>query len=221
MTMITFKQLQEIMPDAKPERIREFIAHINAAMQEFSITTPARQAAFLAQIAHESGSLRYVREIADGSAYDKRIDLGNTRPEAVAIATEFGTTPGRMYRGHGLIQITGFDNHRACSAALLNDGSILARHPEMLEMPSLAARSAAWFWDSHDLNALADRGDFERITRVINGGLNGYADRLAFYKRAKTALATGEDAAGQVPFPQPTKMEMPKWLRSLLQLFRR
>ena len=221
-TLITLKQLLEIMPAADKARAAEFLSHINAAMQEFAITTPARQAAFLAQIAHESGSLRYVREIADGSAYDTRADLGNTRPEAIRLAKEAGTTPGRMYRGRGLIQITGYDNYRACSLGLLQDPDMLCEHPEMLEMPTLAVRSAAWYWDSRRLNAFADAGQFETITRKINGGLNGQADRLQYFERAKRVLSQAEEAAAPVPFPQPNpKLEMPKWLRSFLQRFRR
>ncbi len=228
MNLITLNQLLEIMPSAGKDRAALFLSHINSALIEFDIVTPARQAAFLAQVAHESGSLRYVREIADGSAYDRRAALGNTRPAAVKLAQEAGTTPGRRYRGRGLIQITGYDNYRACSTGLLGDPELLPKHPEMLEMPSLAVRSAAWFWDAHDLNALADRGDFERITLIINGGLTKFAERLAFYERAKRVLAKAEDAAGQVPFPQPTPQPQPQpqpeklsWIHSLLRLFRR
>ena len=222
MNMLTLAQLLEIMPNAGKDRAAQFLSHINSAMLEFSITTLARQAAFLAQIAHESGSLRYVREIADGSAYDTRADLGNTRAEAVRLAKEAGTTPGRMYRGRGLIQITGFDNYRACSQGLLNDPNMLPEHPDMLEMPTLAVRSAAWYWDSRSLNSFADAGQFEAITRKINGGLNGQADRLQYFERAKRVLADGGPAAAPVPFPQPNqKPEMPKWLHSFLQLFRR
>jgi putative chitinase len=221
MNMLTIAQLLEIMPHAGKERAAQFLSHINSAMLEFSITTPSRQAAFLAQIAHESGSLRYVREIADGSAYDTRADLGNTRAEAVRLARQDGTTPGRMYRGRGLIQITGYDNYRACSQGLLNDPDMLPEHPDMLEMPTLAVRSAAWYWNSRSLNSFADAGQFETITRKINGGLNGQADRLQYFERAKRVLVDGGPAAAPVPFPQPNqKPEMPKWLHSFLQLFR-
>lgn len=222
MTLLTLAQLLEIMPAADKTRAAEFLSHINAAMQEYAITTPARQAAFLAQIAHESGSLRYVREIADGSAYDRRADLGNTRPEAIRLAKEAGTTPGRMYRGRGLIQITGYDNYRACSLGLLQVPDMLCEHPEMLEMPTLAVRSAAWYWDSRRLNAFADAGQFETITRKINGGLNGQADRLAYYERAQRALSRKEEAVAPIPFPQSKPQpEKPSWLHSLLRLFRR
>lgn len=185
--MITLDQLRAIMPHAGP-RAAVYLAPLNRAMAEFSIDTPARQAAFLAQIAHESGSLRYVRELASGAAYDGREDLGNTRPEAIRIAAERGTTPGRWWRGHGLIQITGFDNHRACSIALFGDAQTLLDHPELLELPENAARSAGWFWASRGLNELADAGKFTLITRRINGGINGLHDRLIAWDRAQAVL---------------------------------
>lgn len=189
MTPLTLSQLLKIMPYASSTRAELFLPFINAAMQEFGIASKERQAAFLAQIAHESGSLRYVREIADGSAYDSRQDLGNTRPEAIDIAMTNNTTPGRFYKGRGLIQITGFDNYFACSRALFNGEATLAHNPVMLERKELSCRSAAWFWWSRGLNAFADAGMFEKITRRINGGLNGQADRLAYFKRAQEVLA--------------------------------
>lgn len=187
--MITLRQLVEIMPFAGFSKAEIFLPYLNAAMDEFEINTPERQAAFLAQIAHESGSLRYTREIADGHAYDKRADLGNANPVAIEVSRRNDTTPGRFYKGRGLIQITGYDNYAACSLALFGDVETLTHNPVMLERKELAARSAAWFWWSHGLNALADEGRFERITRRINGGLNGQAERMAFFKRAQEALA--------------------------------
>lgn len=171
--MITGTQLQSIMPFAKA-RIPSFVAPLNGAMHEFHINSPIRQAAFIAQIAHESGELRYVEEIASGSAYEGRKDLGNTQPG-----------DGMKYKGRGLIQITGRNNYLECGKAL---GVDLVTQPELLETNDLACRSAAWFWASHGLNDLADKGDFERITKRINGGLNGYQERLAYHARAKMAL---------------------------------
>lgn len=214
--MISAGQLQRIMPSATPASIANFIGPLNATMDEFGITTPKRQAAFLAQLAHESGSLRYVEEIASGAAYDNRADLGNTRPDAIALAELAGTTPGRYYKGRGLIQITGFDNYLACSRALLRDDA-LVKNPAMLERADLACRSAGWYWDSRRLNAFADAGQFETITRKINGGLNGQADRLAHYERAKQVL--GEVAVVPDPFQKPK--EKKTWFHSLLLLFRR
>ena len=199
---VSAQQLQKIMPSATPARIANFIGPLNATMDEFGISTPKRQAAFLSQLAHESGSLRYVQEIASGAAYDNRADLGNTRPDAIALSELAGTTPGRYYKGRGLIQVTGYDNYLACSRALLRDDS-LTKNPAMLERADLACRSAGWYWDSRRLNGYADAGQFETITRKINGGLNGQADRLAHYQRALSVLEGGDSASTEsAPFPE-------------------
>jgi putative chitinase len=159
-------------------RARFWLKPITDAMTEFAITTPARQAAFLAQIGHESGGLMYTRELWGPTPaqvrYEGRADLGNTQPG-----------DGSKYRGRGFIQITGRANYAAAGKALHLD---LIDHPEILEDPEMVAVSAAWWWKSHGLNELADTGDFHRITRVINGGTNGLADRLARWEKAKDAL---------------------------------
>ena len=174
--MITAAQLIQIMPYAR-KRAGVFIDPLNATLTEFEINTPLRQAAFVAQIGHESGQLLYVREIASGSAYEGRKDLGNTLPG-----------DGVRYKGRGLIQITGKANYTACMLAL--DLDLLDR-PEQLEEPVNACRSAGWFWKTHGLNELADAQDFETITRRINGGANGLVDRLELYGRAKRILGGG------------------------------
>lgn len=168
--MISFDQLVRIMPYAK-QRADRFIDPLNAAMKEFDISENGlREAAFLAQIAHESGELRYVEEIASGSAYEGRDDLGNLAPG-----------DGVRYKGRGLIQITGRHNYEECGRYL---GVDLVEEPERLEEPELACRSAAWFWQSHGLNELADKQDFLRITKKINGGTNGWNERQKYYQRA-------------------------------------
>jgi putative chitinase len=172
--MMTPADLLEIMPFAK-SRIAAFFSPIVAAMEEFDINTQARQAAFLAQVGHESGQLRYVRELASGAAYEGRKDLGNTQPG-----------DGIRFKGRGLIQITGRTNYAACGAALKLD---LIAHPELLEEPENACRSAGWFWKTHGLNELADAGDQVRVTKRINGGTNGLADRLALFEKAQEVLA--------------------------------
>lgn len=175
---VTEEDLRAIMPYATPGRIAAFLPHLIAAMAEFEIETPEAQSAFLAQIAHESGSLKYVQEIASGIAYENRSDLGNTDPG-----------DGMKFKGRGLIQITGRANYRECGEAL---GLDLLSNPELLEQPENACRSAAWFWDSRNLTQLAERDtleSFRAITKRINGGLNGWEDRLAYWKRAKAVLA--------------------------------
>lgn len=173
--MITAAQLLKIYPFAGRARVNAFIGPLAAALAEFGINTPARQASFLAQIGHESGQLQYVRELASGDAYEGRRDLGNTM-----------VGDGRRYRGRGLIQITGRANYAACGTALSLD---LLGSPELLEQPMHACRSAAWFWKTRGLNELADAGDQVRVTRRINGGTNGLADRLALFKVAQQVLA--------------------------------
>lgn len=173
---MTRDDLLAIMPYAKP-RIAAFFSPLVDAMEEFDITTPLRQAAFLAQIGHESGQLRYVLELASGSAYEGRKDLGNTQPG-----------DGPRFKGRGLVQVTGRSNYAKCGAAL---GLDLINHPELLEQPINACRSAAWWWKAHGLNELADEGmaSFGIIVRRINGGTNGIADRLALFRKAQDVLA--------------------------------
>lgn len=166
--------LAQIMPYARGKAAL-YAPLLDAAMREFDINTPARQASFLSQVGHESGQLRYVRELASGAAYEGRKDLGNTQPG-----------DGERYRGRGLIQITGRANYTAAMMALDVD---VVEHPELLETPVLACRSAAWFWKSHGLNELADAGDQVKVTKRINGGTNGLADRLALFDVAKRVLA--------------------------------
>lgn len=182
-----------------PERAALFAPHLAAACHHHHIDTRARLAAFLAQIGHESGGLRWVREIANGQAYEGRASLGNTQPG-----------DGPRYRGRGLIQITGRFNYRATARSLQPLGAPdFEAEPEALELPQWAAWSAADYWASRGLNELADAGDFEAITRRINGGLNGHADRITRWKRAQAAIGqaqpsptTPSPAAGEA---QPTE----------------
>ncbi len=173
-------QLLQTAVGCAPERADLFAPHLSAACRYYGIDTPERLAAFLAQIGHESGSLRYVREIADGSAYEGRRDLGNLVPG-----------DGTRYRGRGLIQLTGRDNYRQMRDLLDHLGPPdFLDFPAALEEPQWAAWSAAAWWHSRHLSDLADAGDFDAITRRINGGTNGAADRRQRWERAKAALAT-------------------------------
>ena len=171
---MTLNQLIRIMPHAR-HRAGIFLAPLNAAMVEFDINTPGRRQSFLAQVGHESGQLLYVRELASGAAYEGRKDLGNTQPG-----------DGIRFKGRGLIQVTGRANYTACMLALDID---CVKRPALLEQPMNAARSAGWFWKTHGLNALADAGDQRAVTRRINGGYNGLADRLALFAAAQRVLS--------------------------------
>lgn len=163
---------------ARIDRARAFCPYIVAAMNEFEIATPAQQAAFLAQIGYESGNLRWTVELwgptEAQTRYEGRVDLGNLKPG-----------DGFTFRGRGLIQTTGRANYARAGNAL---GVDLEACPDLLATPAMAARSAGCFWQAHNLNPIADAGEFERLTRKINGGLNGYAAREQLWSFAKTAL---------------------------------
>lgn len=181
---ITSQQLLQILPNAG-KQAGVFASALNLAMDRYQINTPLRMAAFIAQVGHESGQFRYVRELG-GDQYLSKYDTGT-------LAKRLGNTPeadgdGQKYRGRGLIQITGHTNYLACSKALFGDDRLL-RTPELLEQAEWACKSAAWFWNSRNLNALADAGDMREITRRINGGYNGLEERMEFYERGLEVLA--------------------------------
>jgi len=170
-------KLLGIYATARLDRVDRFFPHLVAAMARYGIDTPLRQAHFLAQVGHECAELTYMEEIADGSAYEGRDDLGNT---------EQGD--GRRFKGRGLIQLTGRDNYRRYGAAI---GVDLTRDEAWLTVasdPARCADAAGWFWSVNGLNALADADDVERVTRRVNGGLNGFEDRKAKLVRAKFFL---------------------------------
>ena len=183
---------------ARAQEVREPLA---AACAMYDITGPARLAAFLAQVGHESGGFRYSSELWGPTPaqrrYEGRADLGNTRPG-----------DGSRFRGHGFIQTTGRANHAAVRDRLRARLSIpvpdFEAEPERLAELQWACLSAADYWDMRGLNALADAGDFETITRRINGGLNGYADRCARWERVKAVLAAEPIPSNPFTTQEPT-----------------
>lgn len=179
--MITETQFRQMMPNAG-SRLDAHWPFIVPAMDKGRITSPKRIAAFLAQLAHESGQYRDMEEIWGPTeaqlGYEGRADLGNTEPG-----------DGVKFKGHGPIQITGRANHEACGLAL---GIDLINTPTLLTRPEYGTAAACWFWTTGnkkiDLNILADRDWFKTITRVINGGLNGLSDRRQYWDRNRALL---------------------------------
>ena len=182
--LVTVEQLNKILPSNKAF-YPKFIEYLNDTMYEYDITTPNRIHTFIAQLLHESGGFRYVKEIASGEAYDGRLNLGNTQKG-----------DGVKFKGRGLIQTTGRSNYAITSQGLFGDDRLL-ENPELLETPENATRSAGFFWDRNNLNTIADNPDskysskgvkynaFEWLTKKINGGQNGLADRKKYYEAAK------------------------------------
>jgi predicted chitinase len=172
--MVTDDELRQIMPNCAAAKRTDYLPFIQQAMQEFEITSYLREAAFLAQLAHESGELRYMEEIASGSAYEGRKDLGNTQPG-----------DGKRYKGRGPIQLTGRANYKKYGDLL---GLDLINNPTVAATKEVGFRIAGQFWKLNGLNGLADQQNFKQITRKINGGYNGLDDRTKYYNRAKQVL---------------------------------
>ena len=186
-------QLEEMILGATDRMIEDFYNPICRTLEKYQINTRRRIAGFIAQIAHESGSLHFVEEIWGPSQQQLRYDdpdsqvckdLGNDKPEAFFIANLNDNLVGKFYKGHGLIQITGYSNHKKVGEALSID---CKNNPRLLCTPSYAALSAGWFWENHyrngmNCNELMDNDLFSETTRVINGGLSGNTHRLKLYR---------------------------------------
>lgn len=155
------------------------LSDLNACLQRFSITTPARIRHFLAQIAHESGGLQWMQELASGDAYEGRADLGNTQPG-----------DGRRFKGAGALQLTGRSNYQQLANAIAD--------PRVMEGCSYVAAtypftSAGFWWQQNGINALVDAGaTCRKISARVNGRdpANGLADREAYYRKAEAAIAS-------------------------------
>lgn len=167
--------LEGIALEANPSLIGRYYPPLQRHMTRYGINTPLRQAHFLAQICHESNRLRNAEELASGDAYEGRVrGLGNTQPG-----------DGRRFKGRGLIQLTGRANYVAFGRALNRD-FVTDPNPRLLATDAdLATQVACWFWNARGLNGSADANDISAVTRTINGGLNGLADRQLLFARAQ------------------------------------
>lgn len=172
------------MPNATDANIDKHIEGLGVACETYSIDTPERIAAFLAQLAHESGSLRYVTELASGEAYEGRKDLGNTEPG-----------DGKKFKGRGLIQITGRTNYTDVGKAF---GVNFVAEPTKLAEPPYAAKTAGWLWSRAGLNKFADALDVRAVTRRINGGYNGFDDRFAHWLRIRKVFGCPDFTPAQI-----------------------
>ena len=184
--MLTIEQLQAIMPLLPAAKRTTYFPFLTAAVSEFGIDQPARTAAFLAQLAHESAQFKFMEEIWGPTTAQRRYEPPDK------LATTLGNTEpgdGFRFKGRGPIQVTGRANYRRFGDLL---GLDLVATPAQAASPEVAFRIAALFWSKKGLNELADRVTpeaFREITRRINGGFNGLAERQRFYETAKTVLA--------------------------------
>lgn len=186
---LTPEKLNGIYIDAPASTVAKYYTQLVAGMSSAGITTPLRQAHFLAQVGHESCELLYTEELASGTAYEGNLKLGNTQPG-----------DGVRFKGRGLIQLTGRANYTAFGASAGRD-FVTGDHPKLIATdPQLAVDAAIWFWKKHNLNAMADDDDVLQCTKCINGGTNGLEQREAMLARAKWFLMDpADDTASPVP----------------------
>lgn len=170
MITITPEQLLKICPNANHDIINGIVPALNTYLPLYEINTELRLIHFLGQCAEESAGFRTLVEYASGNEYEGRTDLGNVNEG-----------DGPRYKGRGMIQLTGRANYRSEGQTL---GIDLEGNPDLAATPEVAVQVACLYWKSHNLNAYADQDDINSITRRINGGLNGLADRQTFTDRA-------------------------------------
>src|SRR3954447_11214462 len=210
--MLTTDNLRAIMPGLPAAKSAALFPPLAAAMTEFAIDAPARAAAFLAQLAHESGQFRFMEEIWGPTPAQLRYEPASSLAAALGN-TETGD--GHRFKGRGPIQITGRANYRRFGDLLEID---LVAAPDRAALPELAFRIAGLFWSKKGLNELADQATpdaFREITRRINGGFNGLAERQQFYATACATLGVTGPAVsrGALPVQPPPRETEPVFER--------
>lgn len=218
MTPVSLLALEVLFDRAKPELISRFVEPLNAAMERFDIVTPERQAAFLPQVGIESAHLTHLAEVMNYSTPQRivlvfrKFDLnhnGLTEDDELDFASSFILAPERLanyvyanrngngdeasgdgwrFRARGGLGLTGRANYAAYGEKVYRNVRVCLVNPELLEQPVDAAHSAAWFWQAHGCNELADAGDFRGITKRINGAYTGYKERSELWTVAKSIL---------------------------------
>jgi predicted chitinase len=185
------------------ERYRDLVPAVKDALRQSECWNARRVAEWFAQIGHESAGLRYMEELADGSAYEGRADLGNNHPG-----------DGIRFKGHGPIQITGRSNHEQVSRWAHQHNYVptpdyFIHNPNELGSDTFGFLGAAWYWTvarGNQINEAADREDHETVCRLINGGLHGYEDRVQRYHEALQVaeMFVPTPIAAPEPVHQPT-----------------
>jgi putative chitinase len=200
MALVTFEQLNEFFEDTNEDIIQKFVEPLNDVMAFYEINNKKRISMFLAQVGHESGGMRTIKENLNYSAdrlkvifpkYFRGIDPNGYAKNPAKIANRVyanrmgngdeNSGDGYRYCGRGLIQLTGKSNYEAFAQDM---GWPLEEATEWLSTEEGASWSAGWFWDSRELNQLADKGDVLNVTKKINGGTIGLEDRKSHYEAA-------------------------------------
>ena len=168
---ISPQALRHVCPNLNQADAERIAAGLGEAFERYDINTERRAAMAVAQWAHESARFQTSEEYASGSAYEGRKDLGNLQ-----------RGDGVRFKGRGRIMVTGRANYAAMGKAL---GIDLLAKPEMLAQSPHSELASGQWWKDHGCNAFCDRDDFVGLTKRINGGTNGLADRQALYAKAR------------------------------------
>ena len=213
------QQLKAIMPGCDADL---WLPELEKVMAERQIDSPIRIATFLAHVAIESGEMRTLVENMNYSV-GRLMEIWPTRFPSAEVAGAYAHNPAKLgnfvyanrlgngapstgdgfsFRGRGLLQATGRDHYHEARLALNVD---LTAKPELLEQPSWASAEAAWWWEKQGLNAIADTGDMKQSTLKINGGLNGYSGRVAYWRRGMNVL--GASVPPAAPDSENTKVQ--------------
>lgn len=204
--IIVESQIRRIMPNVKEARVKEFVKCFNEWSDRFGISTPLRFVHFIAQIAHESGEFKSMEENLNYSAdgllrvfpkyFTKETAAQYARkPEKIAnkvYANRMGngdeaSGDGWRFKGRGAIGTTGRDNYKAYADSEFCVGDLMS-HPEWLAQSPGCYKSAMYFWWKNGLNQIADTDDVVKVTKRVNGGINGLAQRQYYYRMAKRVM---------------------------------
>lgn len=211
MAQITLQLLRKLAPSADPGVLtQDLVKSMQEQCARFAINTPIRLAHFLAQAAHETDGFQTLEEYASGKQYEGRKDLGNTQPG-----------DGVRFKGRGIFQLTGRSNYAFYGNLT---GLQLVDNPKLAAQPAVAATVAALYWQRKGLNTWADRDDVVQITKRINGGTNGLANRRSYLRKAKallgvapvvnpTAAIPGSEETPEAPMTTISPKEQP-WYKS-------
>jgi predicted chitinase len=197
--VVSDNELKQIMPTLSAAKRALYLPHLQSAMTRFKIDTYLREAAFLAQIAHESGEFKFLKELWGPTPAQKRYEKPN------AMAHTLGNTQvgdGKRFMGRGAIQLTGRSNYRQASHGLglaSDPARDLERNPTLAETPEYAFLVSGWYWDTRHINAAADAKDFRLVTKLINPGMLHHDRRVAYYDRALLVLDQHEPAPAVGP----------------------
>lgn len=173
--------LAETVPTLSAVKVVEYSQMLARVLWKYGINTKLRIAAFIAQLAHESGGFRYVEEIWGPTPQQRRYGVGK-------LAAKLGNKSvqdGYVYRGRGWIQLTGRANYAKYGTLA---GLDLVTNPALAARPDVAFELAALYWQDNGFNDLADKGMFKAITKGINGGFNGLVSRMRYYRAANKSL---------------------------------